>query len=121
MILLALSGVVIHSPDMAKRKALPARKDDTIEIRCTTEQKERLREVAERVGLKLSPWLLWLGLREAATAREQANVRDEARRGLTTALTAARAQSAESGTNRLTTEEIDAEIKQARVERAKKR
>jgi uncharacterized protein (DUF1778 family) len=50
---------------MTKRKALPPRKDDTIEIRCTTEQKERLREAAARAGTGVSTWLLMLGIREA--------------------------------------------------------
>jgi hypothetical protein len=53
------------------------------------------------------------------SAREQACAREEARRRLTVALAEARSQSADSGTAKLTAEEIDAEIKQTRAERTK--
>ena len=46
-----------------RRKA--TRKEDTVQIRMTAEQKATLAEAAERRGLPLSTWLLTLGLKEA--------------------------------------------------------
>ncbi len=45
-----------------RRKA--TRKEETVQIRMTAEQKELLAAAAERLGLPLSTWLLTLGLRE---------------------------------------------------------
>jgi uncharacterized protein (DUF1778 family) len=41
------------------------RKEETVQIRMTAEQKETLAAAAERRGLPMSSWLLMLGLREA--------------------------------------------------------
>jgi uncharacterized protein (DUF1778 family) len=46
-----------------QRKAV--RKEDSIRLRCTAEQKEILTEAATRAGLGVSGWLLSIGLREA--------------------------------------------------------
>ncbi len=46
-------------------------KEDSIHIRLTSEQKERLMDEAARAGLGLSSWLLMLGLREADTREAQ--------------------------------------------------
>lgn len=46
-----------------RRKA--TRKEETVQIRMTVEQKETLAAAAERRGLPMSTWLLTLGLREA--------------------------------------------------------
>lgn len=44
-----------------RRKAV--RKDETVPIRMTTEQKETLAVAAEAAGMGLSTWLLSLGLK----------------------------------------------------------
>jgi uncharacterized protein (DUF1778 family) len=46
-----------------RRKA--TRKEETVQIRMTADQKETLAAAAERRGLAMSTWLLMLGLREA--------------------------------------------------------
>jgi len=46
-----------------RRKA--TRKEETVQIRMTAEQKEVLAAAAARRGLPMSTWLLTLGLREA--------------------------------------------------------
>jgi uncharacterized protein (DUF1778 family) len=51
--------------DVKRRKPKAARKEDSIRLRCTEEQKERLMAAAERDGQGVSSWLLALGLREA--------------------------------------------------------
>ncbi len=48
-----------------RRKPKALRKEDSIRLRCTTEQKERLVAAAQRDGQGVSAWLLSLGLREA--------------------------------------------------------
>lgn len=48
-----------------RRKPKAMRKEDSIRIRCTDEQKARLTAAAERDGQGVSSWLLLLGLREA--------------------------------------------------------
>lgn len=48
-----------------RRKPKALRKEDSIRLRCTTEQKERLIAAAQRDGQGISSWLLALGLREA--------------------------------------------------------
>lgn len=52
-----------------RRKPAKARKDDQIRIRLTTEQKAAFTEAAERVGLDVSSWLRWLGVREVGQAQ----------------------------------------------------
>lgn len=47
------------------RKPPELRKDESIRIRVTAEQKETLVQAAEKDGQGLSQWLLRLGLREA--------------------------------------------------------
>jgi uncharacterized protein (DUF1778 family) len=51
------------APRIKRRKEV--RKEDSIRIRVTAEQKQKLTEAAERAGLGLSSWLLMVGLREA--------------------------------------------------------
>lgn len=46
-----------------RRKA--TRKEETVQIRMTAEQKETLAAAAERRGLPMSTWLLTLGLQQA--------------------------------------------------------
>ncbi len=48
-----------------RRKSKEERKDATIPVRCTQEQKEALGAAAARAGLDLSSWLRSLGMREA--------------------------------------------------------
>ena len=47
-----------------KRRKL-VRKEDSIQIRLTADQKQKLTEAAERAGLGVSSWLLAIGLRAA--------------------------------------------------------
>lgn len=51
------------SARIKRRKA--TRKEETVQIRMTAEQKVTLAAAAERRGLPMSTWLLTLGLREA--------------------------------------------------------
>lgn len=51
---------------MKHRKTKQQRKEDTIRIRVTGEQKRTLIERAQREGLEVSAWLRSLGLREAS-------------------------------------------------------
>jgi hypothetical protein len=55
-------------------------KEDSIHIRLTREQKERLMDEAARAGLGLSSWLLMLGIREA-DAREAQRAKVEGNAG----------------------------------------
>lgn len=48
---------------VVRRKAV--RKDDFINVRCTSEQKATMTEAAAQAGLGLSPWLVMLGLKAA--------------------------------------------------------
>jgi uncharacterized protein (DUF1778 family) len=48
-----------------RRKPKAQRKEDSIRLRCTVEQKDRLVAAADRDGQGVSSWLLALGLREA--------------------------------------------------------
>ena len=48
-----------------RRKALDDRKEDLIQIRVTAEQRQKLKEAAERRGLDLSSWLRMIGLAAA--------------------------------------------------------
>jgi uncharacterized protein (DUF1778 family) len=50
------------------KRRKPIRKEDSVHIRLTAEQKEGLTEAATRAGLGLSTWLLMLGLREMQKA-----------------------------------------------------
>jgi uncharacterized protein (DUF1778 family) len=52
------------------RKPKALRKEDSIRIRVTEEQKEGLTEAATRAGLGVSSWLLMLGLREMKKAEK---------------------------------------------------
>ena len=52
---------------MLKRKPKALRKEDSIRIRVSTEQKKTLTAAAERAGLDVSSWLRALGMREAGT------------------------------------------------------
>ena len=51
---------------MKRRKPKADRKEATILIRLTDEQKEKLTAAAKKVGLDLSGWVRSLALREAA-------------------------------------------------------
>lgn len=51
--------------DMKRRKPKAHRKEALIQVRVTTEQKERLTAAAEEAGLDLSSWLRVIVLREA--------------------------------------------------------
>jgi uncharacterized protein (DUF1778 family) len=51
-----------------KKRRKPVRKEDSIRLRCTAEQKTILTDAATRAGLGVSGWLLSLGLREAQKA-----------------------------------------------------
>jgi predicted HicB family RNase H-like nuclease len=50
---------------MKRRKPKRQRKEGTIQIRVSFEQKEALVSAAHRAGLELSSWLRQIGLREA--------------------------------------------------------
>ncbi len=50
---------------MKRRKPTAQRKEDSIRIRVTAEQKRILTEHAARAGLDVSSWLRSLGLRES--------------------------------------------------------
>jgi uncharacterized protein (DUF1778 family) len=52
------------TPTKLKRRK-QVRKEESIHIRVTTEQKQALTEAAERAGLGVSSWLLAVGLRAA--------------------------------------------------------
>jgi uncharacterized protein (DUF1778 family) len=52
-----------QEPRLSRRKAV--RKDETVPIRMTTEQKEMLANAAQSAGMGLSTWLLMLGLKAA--------------------------------------------------------
>ena len=54
---------------MKRRKPDAARKDESIRILVTAEQKATLAAAAERAGLDLSSWLRSIGLREAVETR----------------------------------------------------
>jgi uncharacterized protein (DUF1778 family) len=49
-----------------RRKPKAERKELTLRVRVTEEQKERLEAAAKEVGTPVSTWLLALGLRAAA-------------------------------------------------------
>ena len=48
-----------------RRKPKALRKETSIRIRVTTQQKVTLEDAARRAGIGVSSWLLTLGLREA--------------------------------------------------------
>jgi uncharacterized protein (DUF1778 family) len=50
---------------MKRRKPKTLRKEDSIRIRVSGDQKRVLTEAAERAGLDVSSWLRALGMREA--------------------------------------------------------
>lgn len=47
----------------------PAEMDQTIQIRCTSEDRERWSELAAELGLAVGPWLRMLASREVRKAR----------------------------------------------------
>lgn len=51
---------------MKRRKAKAERKEDSVRIRLTVEQKTKLTEAASKAGLDLSGWMRSIALREAA-------------------------------------------------------
>lgn len=50
---------------MATRSKQKQNKDEVINVRCTSAQKQLISAAAERVGLGTGPWMLTLALREA--------------------------------------------------------
>jgi uncharacterized protein (DUF1778 family) len=50
-----------------KRKPKALRKEESIRIRVSAEQKRTLTTAAERAGLDVSSWLRTLGIREAGS------------------------------------------------------
>ena len=48
-----------------RRKPEELRKEESIRIRVSASQKEKLSQAAQRAGLGISSWLLSIGLREA--------------------------------------------------------
>ena len=54
---------------MKRRKAKALRKEDSIRIRVSADQKRVLSEAAERAGLDVSSWLRALGMREAQSLK----------------------------------------------------
>ena len=57
-------------PKIKRRKPKALRKEESIRIRVSDEQKDTLTAAATRAGLGVSPWLLMLGLREAKKTDE---------------------------------------------------
>jgi len=55
-----------------RRKPKAQRKEDSIRIRVTTQQKRTLEEAAQKAGLDVSSWLRSLGLREAGGLKRNA-------------------------------------------------
>jgi uncharacterized protein (DUF1778 family) len=55
------------APRIKRRKEV--RKEDSLRIRVTAEQKQTLTDAAERSGLGVSSWLLAVGLRAAQEQR----------------------------------------------------
>jgi len=53
---------------MKRRKPKAERKEETIRLRVTPEQKRTLMDAARAAGLELSAWLRSLALREAGRA-----------------------------------------------------
>jgi len=56
-------------PPKKRRKPDEDLKDESIRIRVTANQKEKLSEAAKRSGLGLSGWMLFVSLREAGEQR----------------------------------------------------
>jgi uncharacterized protein (DUF1778 family) len=56
----------LDSPDIKRRKPRRERKEDLIQIRVTTEQRQVLKTAADRAGLDLSSWMRMVGLRAAS-------------------------------------------------------
>ena len=56
--------------DMKRRKAKDDRKEASIRIRLTEEQKRVLEDAAASVGLDLSGWLRFVALREAGQGHQ---------------------------------------------------
>lgn len=59
-----LGRMAIQKVRRVKRRK-ETRKEDSIRIRVTTEQKQKLVDAAERAGLGVSSWMLTVSLREA--------------------------------------------------------
>jgi uncharacterized protein (DUF1778 family) len=51
--------------EKARRKPDDVRKEDSIRLRCTAEQKRILMEAAEKAGLDVSSWLRMIGIERA--------------------------------------------------------
>ena len=72
---------------MKRRKPKAQRKEDSIRIRVSNEQKTALVEAADRAGLDVSSWLRSIGLREAG-----GDLADAAARGPRRQLSRSRAE-----------------------------
>jgi uncharacterized protein (DUF1778 family) len=68
--------VLLHWSDMniRRRKPRTQRKEESIRIRVTEDQKRLMSEAADRKGLDVSAWLRSLGLQEAEIARAALDV-----------------------------------------------
>jgi uncharacterized protein (DUF1778 family) len=56
-----------------RRKLAHDRKEDVIQIRVTAEQRQKLKDAADRRGLDLSSWLRMVGLQAAAETEKQSS------------------------------------------------
>ena len=54
-----------------RRKTLRELKQHLIQIRVTAEQREKLKEAADRSGLDLSSWMRMVGLKAAAESERE--------------------------------------------------
>ena len=64
---------------MTNKKNVKLAKEEAINVRCTSEQKELLEEIAAYTGVGVSTWLLQVGLRAARTEQDQRTARGEGR------------------------------------------
>lgn len=55
--------------ELKRRKLKAQRKEESIRIRVTAQQKRTLEEAAQRAGLDVSSWLRALGLQESSRAK----------------------------------------------------
>jgi uncharacterized protein (DUF1778 family) len=63
---MAAKPTKIPNRPIKRRKALRELKQDLIQIRVTAEQRQTLKEAADRYGLDLSSWIRMVGLKAAS-------------------------------------------------------
>jgi len=56
-------------PARGRPRLHPEAMDTTVQIRCTSDDRERWIELAEELGLAVGPWLRMLAMREVKKAR----------------------------------------------------